>query len=339
MSQPLVSLLTPCFNTAKYIHRLLDSVLFQTYPNIEMVVVDDGSADNSKGVVDSYIPKFKAKGFSLNYFYQPNSGQSVAIQNGLQHVKGKYLSWPDSDDFFSRNDAVEKMVEALENADDDVAMVRSQEQLLDQDSLKVKGINGINVKAKEAPSLFEDCLFCKNGFYFCPGAYLVDLKKLIGACNWPMFVEKNAGQNWQLFLPVLWKYRCISIPEVFYSVLIRKESHSRGQYCGYEKTVLKNSVYRDTILGTLDRIKDMPENTRSFYKNMIEQKYSKILMDLAFRYNRIEDFLSYTENSKKIIRKRIKVVLMRLHLAFFVCKCSTLVMKPIRKILKFVLKK
>ena len=339
MSQPLVSLLTPCFNTAKYIHCLLDSVLFQTYPNIEMIVVDDGSSDNSKEIIEDYIPKFKAKGFSLTYLYQPNSGQSVAIQNGLRHVKGKYLSWPDSDDFFSRNDAIEKMVAALENAGEDVAMVRTQEQLLEQDSLRVKGINGINVKAKEAPSLFEDCLFCKNGFYFCPGAYLVDLKKLIEACNWPMFTEKNAGQNWQLLLPLLWKYRCISIPEVFYSVLIRKESHSRGQYCGYEKTALKYSVYRNTILGTLDRIKDMPEDTRSFYKNAIERKYSKILENLAFRYNRIEDFLFYAEKSEKSIGKRIKVVLMRLHLSFFVCKSHALVLKPVRKILKFVLKK
>lgn len=48
MQYPLVTLLAPCFNTGKYIHRLLDSVLMLTYPNIEMYVIDDGSTDNSK---------------------------------------------------------------------------------------------------------------------------------------------------------------------------------------------------------------------------------------------------------------------------------------------------
>ena len=48
MQYPLVTLLTPCFNTGKYIHCLLDSVLKQTYPNIEMYVIDDGLTDNSK---------------------------------------------------------------------------------------------------------------------------------------------------------------------------------------------------------------------------------------------------------------------------------------------------
>ena len=76
----LVSVLTPCYNTGRYVHRLLDSVLTQTYPFIEMVIIDDGSTDDSSAVIQSYIPKFKAKGYELRYYYQKNSGQSVAIE-------------------------------------------------------------------------------------------------------------------------------------------------------------------------------------------------------------------------------------------------------------------
>jgi UDP-glucose:(glucosyl)LPS beta-1,3-glucosyltransferase len=108
MQYPLVTLLTPCFNTGKYIHRLLDSVLKQTYPNIEMYVIDDGSTDNSKEIFFNYKELFSQRGFSLNYLYQKNSGQSVAIQNGLQYVHGKYIAWPDSDDFYAADNAIER---------------------------------------------------------------------------------------------------------------------------------------------------------------------------------------------------------------------------------------
>jgi glycosyltransferase involved in cell wall biosynthesis len=101
MEENLVSLLTPMYNTDKYIHRLLDSVLSQDYPSIEMIIIDDGSTDNSKDIVKSYIQPFAEKGYTLKYVYQENQGQSVAIKNGLQLISGEFLAWPDSDDFYA----------------------------------------------------------------------------------------------------------------------------------------------------------------------------------------------------------------------------------------------
>ena len=106
----LVSLLTPCYNAGHLIGRLLDSVLSQTYPRVEMVVIDDGSTDCSAEIINSYVQKFSARGYSLQYYYQPNSGQSVAIRNGLRIITGEYLAWPDSDDFYATSDAIAKMV-------------------------------------------------------------------------------------------------------------------------------------------------------------------------------------------------------------------------------------
>ena len=66
-----------------------------------MIVVDDGSTDNSKETIESYKSKFEEKGYSLLYIYQNNNGQAAAIDKGLKYVSGEYLIWPDSDDYFS----------------------------------------------------------------------------------------------------------------------------------------------------------------------------------------------------------------------------------------------
>jgi glycosyltransferase involved in cell wall biosynthesis len=268
-----------------------------------MYVIDDGSSDNSKEVIEKYVNQFERKGFSLKYLYQQNSGQSVAIQNAIKYVKGKYLAWPDSDDFYASNDAIEKMVNALENASEEVAMVRTQDQLLDENDLHKVGLNGVKIKNLEDKSLFEDCLFVANGFFFCSGAYMVNFQKLLSSAEWPMYTSKNAGQNWQLLLPILWNYRCISIPEVLYSVLVRSASHSRGQYSGYEKSIVKIDAYSETILVTLDKIKNMSPEIRDDYKKQIKEKYLNEYINLAFRYNQKKDFHKYyskLKNKRKI---------------------------------------
>ena len=84
MVDKLVNVLIPVYNGARYIHRLFDSLLIQTYSNIEIFVVDDGSSDDTKSVIESYIPKFAEKKYKLNYIYQENAGQSAAINNGLK---------------------------------------------------------------------------------------------------------------------------------------------------------------------------------------------------------------------------------------------------------------
>ena len=62
----LVSILTPTYNCGKFIPRLLDSVLRQTYPAIEMHVIDDGSVDDTKDIIDRYVPKFEQRGYRLS---------------------------------------------------------------------------------------------------------------------------------------------------------------------------------------------------------------------------------------------------------------------------------
>lgn len=306
MQTGLVSVLTPCYNTGKYIHRLLDSILSQSYPQIEMFVIDDGSSDGSGEIVRAYVPQFEERGYKLSLIRQENSGQSVAIQRGLKLVSGEFLVWPDSDDFYASSLSIEKMVAALQRAGNEFAMVRTQENMLEDETLRVTHVMGLDAKEiEEDKPLFEDCLFGKNGFFYCPGAYMVRFDKLKEATDLEIFTAKDAGQNWQLMLPMLYSYRCLTILEPLYNVVQRAASHSRNQYAGYERTLVKFAVYEKTITETLKRIKRMSTATRNRYISDIQIKYEKERLSLAFIYNKKKDFWTLYKQLRKQGESRI----------------------------------
>lgn len=297
MSENLVSILTPCYNTGHLVWRLLDSVLSQTYPLVEMFIIDDGSTDNTRAVCDSYIEKFRARGYALNYVYQNNQGQSAAINNGLKLISGEFLVWPDSDDYYASPEAIERMVKCLANSGDDIAMVRTQERVIDEESLMELFILGSNANEDEPESLFEDCLFERNGFYFPPGAYMVRtsvLRQVVAGMS--IYTHKDAGQNWQLYLPVLYSYKCKTIMSPLYNVLCRESSHSRNAYSGYKREVHKYNIYEQTILNTLSSINAMPFEELKEYQRQVIEKYARIRMELTYQYKQADDFLKAYES-------------------------------------------
>lgn len=296
----LVSLLTPCYNMGKYIHRLLDSVLLQTYPAIEMIIVDDGSTDNSAEVINQYKQKFLDKGYSLIYVYQENQGQSAAIQRGLQIVSGVYLAWPDADDFYSDINAIYILVEALSKAPDSVKMVRARQVVIDEETLTPICVQGRIENKIENSSLFEDCLYNNNSFYWGAGAYMVYFQALKEMTNLKIFVSKGAGQNWQLLLPVLYKYRCLSITDLIYSILRRTCSHSRDESGGYCQIVKRIEVYEETLYCTLDNILYMSDTTRLTYKKILKKKYVFEKLRNALVYNNRNEYLKYSIEYKSL---------------------------------------
>ncbi len=315
MDSKLVSVITPCYNTGKYVHRLLDSVLTQSYEHIEMIVVNDGSTDNTQEVLQSYVPKFAARGYRLECISQPNSGQSVAIQNALERISGKYLVWPDSDDYYASPYAIERMVDRLESLPDEYAMVRSQEHVVTDDAeQRILYTFGVNGKECEDKSLFVDCLLQINGFYFTPGAYMVKTAALMRSSSMPIFTAKAAGQNWQLMLPVLYHYRCSTILEPLYRVVWREGSHSREKN-NFTQYVEKQQLYAQTILATLDRIESISGKDKQRYGQMVRVKYANLLFEKALEVNSAMAISVFYPELKSLgclsMRQRVKAFMFR----------------------------
>lgn len=298
MQSPLVSILTPMYNTEKYVHRLLDSVLSQDYPAIEMIVIDDGSTDGSRAVVEGYADRFAGRGYTLRCVHQPNSGQSVAIRNGLPLVTGEYLTWPDSDDFYAADDAISKMVHVLATASPEFQLVRTQVRYVRDPSLVSLRIAGADAREEEDPSLFEDCLFSINGFYYTSGAFLVRTAVLKALTGFDIYTEKDAGQNWQLLVPVLYRYRCKTILEPLFTAVERATSHSRGQYSGYEREVIKKSTYLRTQMANLERIEDIPEEELAHYLKRLQALSDERMLGMAIHLNNRAGALEWLRRCK-----------------------------------------
>lgn len=105
-NQPLISVIIPVYNTAKYLHKCVDSVLSQTYTNLEIILVNDGSTDNSGKICDEYAQKDKR----IKVIHKRNGGLSSARNAGIKMATGQFLSFIDSDDWVDK-----KFIEILYN--------------------------------------------------------------------------------------------------------------------------------------------------------------------------------------------------------------------------------
>jgi glycosyltransferase involved in cell wall biosynthesis len=107
MTAPLISVIIPNYNYARFLPEAIDSVLAQTYPNVEIIVVDDGSTDNSEEVLRGY-------GEKLRWFRQSNKGVSAARNYGIEQSRGELLAFMDADDMW-HPEKLERQARLFEN--------------------------------------------------------------------------------------------------------------------------------------------------------------------------------------------------------------------------------
>lgn len=120
--KPLTSVVIPVYNQEKFIAEAVDSVLHQTYERIELIVVDDGSTDETPSILRGY-------GDSITYIRQPNRGAATALNHGIERARGELVGWLSSDDVYER-EKIERQVEYFAGHPD-VALVYTDFNIID----------------------------------------------------------------------------------------------------------------------------------------------------------------------------------------------------------------
>ena len=118
MNNILFSIIVPTYNRAHLISHTLDSVRNQDFKNFELIIVDDGSNDNTKSIIENYIYNYELKNF--HYYYKNNEERGAARNYGISKASGKWITFLDSDDIFYNNHLFLASDFILKNADIDV---------------------------------------------------------------------------------------------------------------------------------------------------------------------------------------------------------------------------
>jgi glycosyltransferase involved in cell wall biosynthesis len=108
MKRPLVSVILPVYNGVKTVRRAVESILFQTYPNFELIVINDGSKDETTSILTSFHDE------RIRVLHQENRGLVLSLNRGIKEANGQYIARMDADDF-AMPDRLKKQVEFMEN--------------------------------------------------------------------------------------------------------------------------------------------------------------------------------------------------------------------------------
>lgn len=237
-----VSIIVPVYNVEKYIDKCLNSLVNQTLKDIEIIVVNDGSPDNSQTIIDKYVKKYPRK---VKSYIKENGGQGSARNFGLQKAEGEYIGYVDSDDYVEL-DMYEKLYNKAKKENLDIVICGSH-------NVTEEGLKTIELDRQ----IFKDKK--KNAFFGRMAVWNKIYKKDLLLNNNSTFRSKLWYEDLDFTLKILSKAKKVGyVNKPFYNYLIREGS-----------TMNNSNVNRNLeILLAFDEV--IKDNSLEDYHSIIE---------------------------------------------------------------------
>ncbi|OJV90496.1 MAG: hypothetical protein BGO43_06515 [Gammaproteobacteria bacterium 39-13] len=218
---PKVSIIIPVYNGENYLREAINSALDQTYPNIEIIVINDGSRDD--GATERIALSF---GDKIRYFNKPNGGVASALNLGISHMTGDYFSWLSHDDLYV-SEKIGYQIKALSEIDSDRVVLYSNYSIFTTDPDKDTAcyMKGVSPEKFRYWITFENCLH---------GCTLLIPKAAFAECG--LFNENLlTTQDYDLWFRIAEKYQFIHLP----AHLVKSRSHQEQGSITMKETALK----------------------------------------------------------------------------------------------------
>lgn len=297
---PRVSIIIPVFNGENYIKDAIDSAIAQTYNNLEIIIVDDGSVDRTAEICQSY-------GNKIRYFYKENGGVASAVNLGIQKMEGDYFSWLSHDDIY-HSDKIEKQMKAVLASDDKTVIVHGNYNIrndLRQSITYVKNERTFGVE-RMCKSVFPILLIALHG---CVPLVHKRHFERVGVFNESLLLT----QDYDFFFRLMRDQKSIFIEEPLVDVRIHAYS-GRNISSDFEQECALQYLYFAEQL-TLCEIREMFGNENIFYFRTAAMMASRGLSEKAFLYldkvncanSKVYNFHSIMKTVVKIQWKRIAI--------------------------------
>lgn len=234
VEQELVSVVIPCYNHADFIEETVESILKSDYKNLEIIIVNDGSKDDSQQVIESIAAKFP----QVNHVFQNNAGPSVARNNGIQQANGKYILPLDADDLISSIYISEAVAAFQKNKQVKVVYCEAEKFGEKQGRWNLKPFSLYQLARDNM--IFVSAVFKKSDWEAC-GGYSEDI--IWGWEDWEFWIKmlKNGGL-------------VVKLPFVGFFYRIRSVSRRKSMDKTKKNEMIKyiNSKHKDFIYSQLD---------------------------------------------------------------------------------------
>lgn len=279
--QSLVTAVIPVYNSAKYVREAIESASNQTYKNIEIIIVNDGSTDNTAEIIKKLMAHSSELMGKVRYIYQENKGPAAARNRGIREAKGEYIVFLDADDEWLP-DKLEKQIKLL-NENRNVGLVTCGRDVIDQLGKKTISLPKIPVSRQKMLMAFT-------------------LGNIVGSCSCVMlrktclngvgcFDESlKVGEDWDLWLRIAREFDIEVVNEPLVKYNLRPNSQS-----GSGDINLKNE------LQLLEKIFNEPsmQKAKTLRNKAYSQRYYKAA--IAYREN------GNVEKMKKAISESLQL--------------------------------
>lgn len=208
-SWPKISIITPSFNQGKYIEKTIRSILLQNYPNLEYIIIDGGSTDDTVEIIKKYEP------WITYWVSEPDKGQSNALNKGFDKATGDIVAWMNSDDYYMKG-AFLSVANAF--GDPSISVVNGSCQMEFSNSRKSFIDNPGAVTTERMLRFWKD--------YFCPPQPAIFFKRSVIDEIGGVDESLNYAMDLDLWLRISLKYKFKFIDEVLAGYLIHESSKS-----------------------------------------------------------------------------------------------------------------